>query len=307
LEQVDAALIKLEVFLPEHGVPPRAKEWLDAVAADAPKALAPLFEPMRTKPLALAQQARDEAAARYAQATAELQARRDHVRDIAGRADVSPKDIADAVSKLEEEKQTLELNLMGKKARRDAMQTQIAKQSAAIEKKVQQDPIATELQKAVEAREQKVDFVRRQMGQGVASASDVTDAVAAAAEAKAKLLQRRRDAAAEAGGDALEAFNRDLLTLSVDIQEIQAKLDFVQDRLKHLRGASDQTDALQRALDQAKAAEDELDSKAAELRKVQHELAAAPTAGMTVIAGEDRATFRSPLFGGGGAPATTQQ
>jgi hypothetical protein len=72
---------------------------------------------------------------------------------------------------------------------------------------------------------------------GSASREEVSQAVAQAAEAKAKLLQQQRDASAAAGGTALEAFNRELMTLSIDTRELETKIKYLSDRLPRLREA----------------------------------------------------------------------
>jgi chromosome segregation ATPase len=71
--------------------------------------------------------------------------------------------------------------------------------------------------------------------------------VAQLAEARAKLLERKRDAAAESGGDVLASLNKELLTLSVDLRELEARLKFVEAHLPGLRDAMDQLDAWERA------------------------------------------------------------
>ena len=296
-EVVKAGSMDVYVYI---AIPPDAKhrvasEFLDAVLAAAQPAVQKLYAESRGKPVAQAEAERQRAAEEYDHAEHELRDKRAAVRADADRADVSPKGIADATAHLEEEKQKIELDLMGKKARREAMELQIAKQSQSIEEKVKADPIVTELQKAVDAREQKAQFVQKQMAAGVATQSESTEAIAVAADARAKLLQRRRDAAAEAGGEALEAFNRELLTLAVDVQEFQARLKFIDARLARLAKASDEVDSLQRAQNQAQAAEHELDETTKALRQLQKQVQEALPGELTVVSSENR---RTPEGGG---------
>ncbi len=63
---------------------------------------------------------------------------------------------------------------------------------------------------------------------------DLSNAAAALAEAKAKVAERRQLVATQAGGDALPAWNRELLNLSITEAEVQAKLRFLQDRRDRL-------------------------------------------------------------------------
>jgi chromosome segregation ATPase len=77
----------------------------------------------------------------------------------------------------------------------------------------------------------------------------LNDAIAAVAEARAKLAERQHGggAASGAAGDTLEALSRERVNLSVDLHELEARLEFVEKRLPPLRLAMDKLDALQRA------------------------------------------------------------
>jgi chromosome segregation ATPase len=302
--RADQAGYLLTLTIPPNAAPPVAKEFLDAVITKSQEQVKQLYAQTRAKPIEDATRALASSQQRYTRAADALRDLRDKLRASAGRADVSPQSISDALSKLEEEKQKLELDVMGKQARRDALDQQIAKQSQTIQKKVEDDAIATELQKAADAREQKVKFVQQQFKQGLATQADINDAVAAAADAQAKLLQRRHDAAAEAGGDALQAFNREAVTLSVDLSEAKARLKFVQDRLTHLAGASDDVDQLERARAQAQSAADEVDKRTKALHDLEEKIASLPPGELTVISSQNSATppdnGGQSMFGGSG-------
>ncbi|MBA3272986.1 MAG: hypothetical protein H0T11_03820, partial [Chthoniobacterales bacterium] len=148
------------------------------------------------------------------------------------------KGIQDAAATMDAERQRLELENVGKTARRRAIEEHIAEQAARIAARVKEDPIAAELEKVVQAREVSVKRAQKLHESAAAPASDVSDAVATAAEARAKLLQRRLDAGTEVGGETLEALNRELTTLSIDLHEIEARFDFVKKELEKLSEAT---------------------------------------------------------------------
>jgi hypothetical protein len=131
--------------------------------------------------------------------------------------------------------------------------------------------------------------MEQQHNSGIVSGPELTEAVAQAAETRAKLLERKREAASEAGGVALDSFNKELLTLSIDLRELEARLKFVRQQLDALRHASELLDPLNRAeaeLDQARADQDAA-SKALREQRRRIELSKPPT--IKVLSADNRA------------------
>jgi hypothetical protein len=246
---------------------PAAAQFMDQLMEQLEKSLNDDVARQRAEALDPLQRAVMEARQRVDAGEHDAGELRAKVRDLAGRADISSNTITGALTKLEDERQKLELDTLGKTARRDALEREIADQSARAEKKAQDDPIAAELQKAVDVRDEKVKFTTAQMEKGLVSVSEQRDAMAAAAEARAKLLERKREAMAEAGGGVLDAMNKELLALSIDLKELNARLDFVKKQLPGLRGAMDQLDALRRAEGELQSARHELDESTHKLRE----------------------------------------
>ena len=129
-------------------------------------------------------------------------------------------------------------------------------------------------------------------GQGQATAAAVSDAVGQAAEARAKLLERQRDAALDAGGDVVAALNRELSTLSVDLRELTARLEFVQARLPGLRDATDLLDTWDRAQRNESRAQSDLDSLTDEVRLLNRRFAAMQPPRVFVVESFDSATTK---------------
>jgi len=208
--------------------------------------------------------AADNAKKREQDSRARYESVRSKMRDLAGR-EASARGVGEALSKLEDEQQKLELDVLGKTARREALEQTIAEQANRVEKKVGADPILTELQKVVDAKERRAKVNQQMAETGQVAQGEAQDAIASAAEARAKLLERKRDAMNEAGGDALSSLNRELLTLSVDLNELNARLKYVKDHLPGLRDAMAMADDVQ-------SAEAELASARQDLHKIEQDL-----------------------------------
>jgi chromosome segregation ATPase len=182
-----------------------------------------------------------------AEAEARLRHMRQKLREVSGRTDVTPSTLMNSMASMDESRQKIEMELLAKSARRAALESEIARTAEKIEKQSKSDAIAAELEKVVEAREAQVARIKELVAQNAASQAEMQEAIGRVAEARAKLLQQQRDAAAAAGGAALEAFNRELMSLSIDCKELEAKLAYLSDRLPKLREVVDQIDELQRA------------------------------------------------------------
>jgi hypothetical protein len=224
---------------------PVAKEFLDQLVTRFRESMAQAARDSKTRDLEQIKPDLEAAEKRLAQAADKARRLREELRQVADRADVSAAGIQSAVASLEEERQRLELDVLGKNARREALEEQIAVQSERAAKKVEEDPVMAELRKVVELREDQLKRLEEQHTAGMAPRADLDEAMARLAELRAKLLERRQQATIEAGGEVLATFNRELLTLSVDLREMNARLEFVNKRLDRLRQATELLDPLE--------------------------------------------------------------
>lgn len=133
--------------------------------------------------------------------------------------------------------QTQELELVGLQARREAIQRAMAEQSERLKVVVKDDAIAAQLQQVVSAKEQQLEQRKQMHQRALASSTEVSQFMAAVAEARARLLERQETVADRAGGDVLAAWNRELMNLSVDLAEKQAVLKVMEVRLEAIRSA----------------------------------------------------------------------
>jgi len=162
------------------------------------------------------------------------------------RADVSRASLAKAANHMDEEVEALALEQAGADARQKALEVTIAQQAKRAEAAVQADEVAVELQKVVDARTTQVKRMEQLHATGAVPNTDVDGAMAALAEARARLAERRQQTAAAAGGSALVDWNRELQNLSIGNAERRAKLKFLEERRQGLAEALQRSDELSR-------------------------------------------------------------
>lgn len=258
---------------------PAAAAFADAMVDTLREYQKQLYDQKVNETIPVAEQRLVELTAANSDAQRRITDLREKVRELSGRSDYSA--VNDAVNKLEEELTRLQLDVLAKTARREAIEKQIAEQSEMVARKIDGDAIAVELQKVVEAREAQVQRVKELVTQKSASVAEVNEAIGRVAEARAKLLERKRDAAAEAGGDAMSMLNKELLTLSVDLRELNARLEFCEKRVPNLRKAQDLVDEFNRARRAASESQNEMDRLAKSLASWRQDLAQPPEISIT--------------------------
>jgi chromosome segregation ATPase len=91
--------------------------------------------------------------------------------------------------------------------------------------------------------QQDLDQNKQLVTTGACTPGDVNNAVTALAEANAAVLERKESAAKAAGADTLATWNQDLLSLSIDLSELDARSDALQKRLKTLGDVLPQLEA----------------------------------------------------------------
>jgi hypothetical protein len=206
---------------------PRANEFLDAVIESLDARL--LKWNQRSYDVDAKMQRLDQANADFAKRQAMVRDLEERVRTITGRSDVTLSKVGATLPKLEEQRETLRLEVLGKQARQDALAASIEKLAKAAAERVETDPVAAELEKVVQARQQSYERTAQLHQTGNVSESELAQARAVVAEARAKMLERREAVKESSGGDLLGGLNRELATLSIDIAEGTAKLKAVED------------------------------------------------------------------------------
>ena len=222
---------------PGSTVKPRATEAADAAVAALIEALTPSSEDLKW-----AVEKRDQLVNRKNSLLTELHDLESTLRKQSDSVDVSPATIHQLLSSLQTQRESLSLDLVAKQARAEALTDQIAKYSDQLAKKVEQDPVANELEKVVELQQKAADLAEKQQQSGVVSSADANKAAQELAVARAKLLERKSLTASTAGGDTLAAWNKELMNLSVDQAELNARLKAINERLNRLSDAGDMLD-----------------------------------------------------------------
>lgn len=187
---------------------------------------------------------------KYRQEQANYQERMSSLREQIAKATdepgITPELVRQDVGRLVEQREQLEMEAAGANGRRDGLEKAIAQLSHRLEDRVKADPVAKELEKAADAREQQVKLLEENFKRAVVTQADVLAAQAALAQAKAELASARQHAAGAGSVEALDAWDRELLKLSVDGQERQARLQYITERLKKLAPALEDVADLER-------------------------------------------------------------
>lgn len=290
LRDVDSVHVKMTLIAEQ----PIAKEAMDQLIGDLQAELNERHDRWKADQLEPSIRTIDRSAAKVNQLTRDLTRRQSNARSLTERADVSPTGIREAASAMDAEQQRLELEQVGKAARRRAIEEEIALQSRKIEQRVSEDLIAVELQTIVEAREQVVKQNKMLQEQGQMSDRELGQSIAAAAEARAKLLQRRLDATAEVGGETLEALNQELTTLAIDLAELEARLKYVENERTELAEAMREVEPIPALEAELQAARLTLNRAESELETIRTELIDSEPPKITVISGENLETPPAP-------------
>jgi hypothetical protein len=275
----DQCLLTLTVRLPnDPQVHAAATEFADQIVTDLRAYTDQLRRAKSDELAAPDRQELDAAREQLERAVKEHRELRAKLREQTGRLNVSPERIEDQAAELDEEALRLEVEQAAKQARRDALAAAMADASKRVDEQVQRDEIVAELQKIVDSRQKAIERARTLLQQGAIGEGELQQATEALSEARAKLLERQREAAGQAGGDVLADWNRELLSLSVDERELMARLQNVRARLEKIRALVESGDDMRRMREQierSRAAIDEAQARlrdtAARLREMEQE------------------------------------
>jgi hypothetical protein len=232
----DTPTLSISVFIP-RGSEANAKERAEEILSEWQSRLAVLTQRQRdswkTKAAELQKQ-NQNLAQRKEELEKRLQMQEDDIQDISAAmklADVTPQSLRELAQTLEAEYEAAGIDVEGKTARQMALTDAIAKLSKQVESKLADDPIGQQLQQVVDTRQQAVDQEQSQYKAGIGTLTDLNRDVAALAEAKATVLERKEAVSQIAGMDTIHKWNDDLLSLSVDLAELQARKEALEKRI----------------------------------------------------------------------------
>jgi chromosome segregation ATPase len=167
------------------------------------------------------------------------------LRGRTGRVDVSRNNLETYADKLDKDLEALSLEQAGATARMAALEEALQAQMKRVEAASKEDTVIAEYQKVADARERQYAMIERERKAGLSTDTSLQDAIAALAEARAKVAERRQAVFTANGGDTLAALNRELLNLSIADRERQAKIKYLGTELKKLSDALSLTQDLQ--------------------------------------------------------------
>jgi hypothetical protein len=150
-----------------------------------------------------------------------------------------------AWAKLEAERQAIQMELVGKRARQEALVKAMKETSEALAGKAAKDGVAEELEKVVKAREHAYEAAVQANKAGGVSQQELLDAEGKVAEARAKVLERRDMVAERSGGTILVDLNRELQSVVVTVAEAEARLKAARNDLAGFEAARDGLEQLQ--------------------------------------------------------------
>jgi hypothetical protein len=195
---------------------------------------------------------------------------RDKLRELTGRADVSPDGIRRALTRLQEQQEQLQLEQAGAEGRKKGLMEAIDKMTVQLQKKAQADSAAGEMDQVLALREQELKRTQELAKQNVVSREQLDEAQVRVADARLKLIEVRRQAIGTTNAETLDTWNRELMNLSIGELERDGRLRFVLARLEHLSAALPLLDEMDRRMAEVRRAEGML--KDAERRLSQAEV-----------------------------------
>jgi hypothetical protein len=201
---------------------------------------------------------------RIAAQTESIRKRQRELLQEAGRNTLSRAEVENKIRELEDIKGSIELDLAGMQASEAALSAQIAKIGQQAIQASKNSEVAAEMAKVVDIREQQVKRMELLVQSGQANQLELGNVQEQLAQARANLAQYREAASQSAGAGLLTELNKNLVELSVESAENEAKLTAVENQLAEI-GAK-------RLMELADRYEREVESQLAMCERVAHDL-----------------------------------
>jgi hypothetical protein len=186
----------------------------------------------------------DEAERAREQSRQRLVMIRTQLREITRRVDVSPDSLSAAITRAQDERDRLALDLEGQRVRREAIENTIAQTTKKAQAQIADDRIATELSKLVAKRENDLKRLQQLKAENNVSQAEVDNAEAQIGEARVRLWERQEAINRTTGGDLLADLTRELATLTINSMETEVRLKRLTDTVDRFEKATDLIDAM---------------------------------------------------------------
>jgi hypothetical protein len=146
---------------------------------------------------------------------------------------------------LREQRDQLLLEEAGARGRRRGIEEAIEKYTRMTQRRADADPVVGELEKVISFREQELRRMEQLQKAAAISPSEVNGAETELAKSRVALAEaKQRAAGGPAANDALDAWDRELINLSIEAEDRQARLDYIAARLKMLDKLTNERGAL---------------------------------------------------------------
>ena len=167
----------------------------------------------------------------------ELRHRRRELLQRAGQSDLKHDAVVERIRAIEEQKQTLELELAGHRARHEALQEQVARTSAELDGHMRKAHEVTEQLRIVEAlRKQRVDMTAALVAAATVPQHESIKASEALALARADLARHEQEVERHTH-DQLAGLNNELRMLQTEIVGTEARLGILNERFEKVEKA----------------------------------------------------------------------
>lgn len=139
--------------------------------------------------------------------------------------------VAEKLKQLRAESQRLDFDRSAKNARRQALLEAVNGQRNALDRAKQDDAILKELRELVKLRERDVEVKQQLLQGGQLQATEVASARTQVSETKIRLAERESQVAKAGKGELLDRLTDELAMVSVDVSEIEIRLEQIRDTL----------------------------------------------------------------------------
>jgi hypothetical protein len=191
-----------------------------------------------------------------------------------GFAATTPAEVTAAIARLADQKESVELNLVGLRARREAIAKAIASATSRPVGEAAADPTETALNAAAELSKSELAHTREMLTKSVTTELEVQRKETQFVEAVARLEEYRRQRTASAGGELAETLRHELVRLDIDLSEQEARRQYLSDRLVRLANAAQLAAQLDQYDVQFRDAQTEIQSLQRQLWDLRSQLAA---------------------------------
>lgn len=150
------------------------------------------------------------------------------IDDIAMEGGFSPQNVDARISELNEQILQLKVELRGQEFRRTIATEQLQQLQANDDQQAETDPVMVELRRILELEKKSLERIERMYAAAAVPERDVQEGQARIGEIKMRMLEREEDLNASSRDPRIQLLNEDILTSTLAIAELKAKVDELQ-------------------------------------------------------------------------------